>query len=633
MPLLPPLLFCPKCTRYIGVEMRCKYCSYERPNSKRVPKEGQALWQVKTAHEPAGRPCLVGDLLYACDKGGALYAINVTSGEATQLFEGGGAWRSEMIVREKRAYLAARAGSEVVSLNLSLLSGEGRGEVAWRFKTDGHASGVAADERRVYVGDAEGKVYALNDLGARCEEAWPKTSVGQRVSTAPVRWRHLLLVATHHHQGKLIALDASRGQEVWARDLTDRCALSPLLITTKDKASAFVVTEQGKIFNFRLSDGEQEWQRDLKIAINAPPVTDGRFIYLGSNSGKVMALDAAQREPGWVTDLGMGKVGGITVWEGFLFVAGADGALCILDLKSGALLQRHQVAGGITAGPIISPDGMVFVGSGSKGWIALPWHLGGIEWAHTWCVAHKHHLAAAAFSVLCHRADEAERLWLEAKHYDLAARFRAGTAKSKRAAEIFEQATEYYSDSPGRVAAFWINAADQWWREGNSANYERCSKEAAKINPTIAHLRIVDNFNNPQFEAGESGALAVQVQNVGEGEAKEIQFFLGGDLHRIVHGTFEKLPAGQSAFIEFEGLIPTIAGAQRPLTIALQYRDEASEQRTTDFKTQIFVAPPAPGQIVVEGDAGVVVVRVSKDAPPPKVKVKGSVGLVKYEIM
>ena len=345
----------------------------------------------------------------------------------------------------------------------------------------------------------------------------------------------------------------------------------------------------------------------------------------------MIALDAAQREPGWVKNLGMGKIVGLTVWESFLFVGDAAGALCLLDLKSGDVLARCQVAGGITCGPFMLPEGMVLVGSGSNQWRALPCHLGDVEWARAWCVTHKHDLAAAAFSVLCRRADEAERLWLAAKHYDLAARFRAGTAKSKRAAEIFEQATEHYIESPGRVAAFWINAADQWWCEGHTANYERCSKEAAKINPHIAHVRIVEKFNAPQFESGEPGVLAVQVQNVGEGEAKEIQFFLGGDLHKVVQGTFEKLPAGQSAFIEFENLIPTIVG-ERPLTIALQYRDEASEQRQTDFKTTIHVAPPAPG-VVVEEDAGLVVVRVPKDTPPPRIKVKGSVGAVKYEIV
>ncbi len=627
MPLLPPLLFCPKCTRYIGVEMRCKYCGYERPNSKCVPKDGQSLWQVKTAYEPAGRPCLLGDVLYACDKGGMLYAIYVASGEATRLFEGDGAFRSEMIVREKRAYLAARAG-EVVALNLPLPQGEG----VWRFKTDGHASGVAADERRVYVGDAEGKVYALNDLGARCEEAWPKTSVGQRISAASVRWRHLLLVATHHHQGKLIALDVSRGQEVWSRDLHDRCALSPLLVTAKDKASAFVVTEQGKIFSFRLPDGDLEWQNDLKTAINAPPVTDGRFIYLGTNSGKVMALDAAQREPGWVQDFGMGKAVGITVWEGLLFVAGADGALCILDLKSGTLLQRHQVAGGITAGPIISPDGMVFVGSGSKGWIALPWHLGQWRWAAEWSAAHGAPEAAAGFYALCGEEDRAEALWREAKQAERAARWWAGIGESERAAKTFEEAAKHHrTATPGRAAAFWISAADQWLRAEDSTNKERCSKQAALINPNIAHVRIVGKFNAPQFEAGEPGALAVQVQNVGEGEAKEIQFFLGGDLYKVVRGSFEKLPSGQSAFIEFENLIPTKVG-ERPLTIALQYGDAASEQRQTDFRTTVNVAPPAPG-VVVEEDAGLVVVRVPKDAPLPTVRVKGSVGTVKYEVV
>jgi len=118
-----------------------------------------------------------------------------------------------------------------------------------------------------------------------------------------------------------VALDASSGAELWARDLdladytdisqTDPRADGPRSTPTIDGEFVYVYTSQLKLHCLKVSDGSTVWARDFQSELGssnipwenaASPLLVGDLIYLNSNGG-----------PGFL--MALNKLTGSTVWS------------------------------------------------------------------------------------------------------------------------------------------------------------------------------------------------------------------------------------------------------------------------------------------------------------------------------
>lgn len=85
----------------------------------------------------------------------------------------------------------------------------------------------------------------------------------------------------------------------------------------------------------------------------------GGFLYLTSNLGKVIAVDASTGNILWSLDLGVWVSAAPTVQAGVVYVGATNHVLYALDAGSGALLWYYTSQGEILAQPVVD-DGMVF---------------------------------------------------------------------------------------------------------------------------------------------------------------------------------------------------------------------------------------------------------------------------------
>jgi len=85
----------------------------------------------------------------------------------------------------------------------------------------------------------------------------------------------------------------------------------------------------------------------------------GGFLYLTSNLGQVMAVDASTGNILWVLDLGVWVSAAPTVQDGVVYVGATNHVLYALDAGSGALLWYYTSQGEILAQPVVD-EGMVF---------------------------------------------------------------------------------------------------------------------------------------------------------------------------------------------------------------------------------------------------------------------------------
>jgi outer membrane protein assembly factor BamB len=117
-----------------------------------------------------------------------------------------------------------------------------------------------------------------------------------------------------------IALDATSGTELWARDLdiadytdiaqTDPRADGPRSTPTVEGDFLYVSTSQLKLYCLKVADGTPVWSRDFRTELNsqnipwenaASPLLVGDLIYVNSNGGsrRLMALNKADGQTVW----------------------------------------------------------------------------------------------------------------------------------------------------------------------------------------------------------------------------------------------------------------------------------------------------------------------------------------------
>ncbi len=633
-----PTIFCTTCGRYLGAASSCIFCGWERPAALRVPVAGAPLWRLATTAPAEGRPLPVNaavaglptgeaQLVILADRAGALTAVSAADGAILRQWAGGGPVRGALAAQGERAYAARRDG-DLVALDLGRVTGGATPATFERWRFHIPAPGApAADETRIYVGNGEGAVAALNDVGDRAEVAW-RTPVGGRVSLAPVPWRRLLLVATSHAQGQLVALDASRGTIVWTQPLGARAAALLLPVSRKKGAGDQVITltDRGQVRAFRLPDGEPlEWTHQVASGAVVTTIGDDGMVYLGDANGKVIALDpstGAAREAADIDE----AITGLAAWEGLLYVAARGGKLHLIDTIENVEQGCWNAGRPLTAGPAIL-DGAVLVGD-ETGWAALPWHLGQWRWAAARYRGRGNLDAAAACHALANEPEAAERTWLEANAPDRPAWLWTGLGQDQRAAAAFSKAADAVMGLQPSLAAAYLNrAADHLEACDEPAEAAAYRKLAGRLG-RFPHLRLAV-ANLPAGEAGEPMTAAIEVRNLGNAPAERVYFRLGGRLARSVAGELiGPLAAGAGAVLEFEGLIPTASGRER-LTVSVTCQGACSAAVRADASFEFDVAAPKPGAITIEGDAGAVILRTQEGAPPPRVRVKGMAGMVK----
>jgi len=646
-------IFCPTCLRYLGATEGCPFCGWVRPPAERIPEPGQPLWHLPTYSPPAGEPLLAGEALYCADQAGRLYALHSLDGALLWDYDCGSRLRSGFIARGERLYAATRAG-EILALDLTLTPipspNAGRGEPdspfpareggrgvrsIWRFTLSGTPGRLSSDDRLLYIGNSEGTLYALKDAGEGCEVAWHVT-LDQPISAAPVPWRHLLLLATRHHQGQIIAIETRGRQEAWRRPLGGRGAyLLAGRIQSKEQAgdAVIAVTDQGRVSAYSLPDGDPlGWSYQAQGGLVTAPVVGDGLVYLGEGDGRVVALNINNGSARPLANLS-GCVTGLTAWRGLLFAAALPGKVVALDAASSEQAWHWDVPGSLAprAGLAVA-DGLVLVGSAAEGWLALPWHLGDYRWAARCCRAWGDLENAAAFTALSGDASAAEAAWFDAGQAEKAARMWVGIGEDERAGRAFCKAAE---DSrlpyPSLAAAHYHHAADHFEMSGKMQEANDCRQRAGRMG-RFPYLKI-ELLNNSLTEAGLAGTAGVAVRNIGNSPAHQVRFRLGGRLAHLVRGDLQQplLPGSQVEW-EFQDLIP-IAVGRHPLRILLTYADESGALLQAETSPELDIAPPPPGTIQLEKDRiGVIWVRVPKGAPLPVVRSRGD-AIIHYEVM
>jgi outer membrane protein assembly factor BamB len=251
----------------------------------------------------------------------------------------------------------------------------------------------AAMDGRVFAASPDGELSAFD--AASGKPLWQVDSE-LRWSGGPGVGEGTLVVGALN--GQVVAFNPDTGSERWRSRVSSEVISEPAI----GRGLAVVRSNDGRVFAFSSTTGERRWVYDrsipaLTVRGNARPIIEGSTVYLGYDSGTVVALDLNEGRVLWeqVISEGEGKTelermvdidGDMAATASELYVASYRGNIVALDAGSGRPLWTRDMS--VYAGVTLAGDRLLVSDEDGTVW-SLDRRSGASQWrqdglAHRW---------------------------------------------------------------------------------------------------------------------------------------------------------------------------------------------------------------------------------------------------------
>ena len=119
----------------------------------------------------------------------------------------------------------------------------------------------------------------------------------------------------------------------------------------------YVSTDGGEIVALEASSGDTKWERDIGSPSDSAPTVAGDLVYVGTRDHRVLALNGASGLPVWERNVGNIVLGSPIVSNGSLYIGSTNGKLEALDAATGAMRWSAEANGWVVSHPVT--DGSV----------------------------------------------------------------------------------------------------------------------------------------------------------------------------------------------------------------------------------------------------------------------------------
>jgi outer membrane protein assembly factor BamB/tetratricopeptide (TPR) repeat protein len=206
----------------------------------------------------------------------------------------------------------------------------------------------------VYVGSTDGKLYALDAVSG--EEIWPAFATGGEIRGSPAYSGGMVYVASM--DGKLYAIDASTGSKQCESSDIGPIPTTPVVVGDK----VLVGSSAQDLWEFGAADCRTSFTYVTGTPVEVSPAVSDGIMYVPSGN-KLLAIGLGTNEDIWVFgDAEEAIHSAPVVAAGVIYVGSDDGRMYAVDAETGKALWSWQTGGRVRSSPAIA-DGAVFFGS------------------------------------------------------------------------------------------------------------------------------------------------------------------------------------------------------------------------------------------------------------------------------
>lgn len=226
---------------------------------------GDIVWRFEAGHSIWGQPVYQDEVLYVASLDKNLYALNAANGELiwTAVFDdnedgttgSSGSLPSQPVIDGDTIYVSS-FDEKIHAIDLDT------GVEKWSNDAEDVVWGApAVADGRVFYGDINGKIYAVNTAG---EPLWEAQAAGL-IQSAPIVHDGVVYFGSglldndeELDAGELLAFDVESGEEVWRRSVPAAIFTTPAIIG--DELVVAPLNYSALLLVFDLEDGTQTWE-------------------------------------------------------------------------------------------------------------------------------------------------------------------------------------------------------------------------------------------------------------------------------------------------------------------------------------------------------------------------------------
>jgi eukaryotic-like serine/threonine-protein kinase len=344
--------------------------------------DGALQWKFETGSRVTSSPAVHQGLVYFASYDGNIYAVDAKTGVKRWQFSSEGEHRftgrhlhgsdpaAESMPDPFDFYLSSPT---IVADSLYVGSGDGHvyaldaasGALLWKFQTGDvvHASPAVANGL-VYVGSWDSYFYAL-DANSGLERWRFKTGEDHKIANQVGIQSSAAIADGVVYFGcrdsNLYALDAASGAKKWVYSNKGSWVISTPI--AKDGTLYFATSDSGLLHAVDAKTGTLKYSLSFHHwPMFSSPAIAGRNLYIGSNSGTLMAIDLDKRATAWTfsTDGANRNAAALTQRDGDPNYAAAFTDNFYDDLVIG--VSKMLAIGAVLSSPVIERD-MIYFGS------------------------------------------------------------------------------------------------------------------------------------------------------------------------------------------------------------------------------------------------------------------------------
>ena len=260
------------------------------------------------------------------------------------------------------------------------------GKLHWEFKTVsvreteakgkthggiGFETAAAYKNDRLYIGDLDGFFYCVDMDG---NEVWQLQSDGVIHSSANF-YKETVLFGSE--DTKLYALDAKTGAKKWELETADQVRCSVTVVDGR----AFVAGCDGALHTINLDKGEEESSVVIESPTGVTPAVVGDMAFVGTEQAGVLALNWKKAETKWhfSPDGGLATRSSPAVNKDHVVFGSRERTVFSVNPKTGKQNWSKTLKANVDSSPVIVGD-RVFVGSTDGRLYALSLKNGDVLW-------------------------------------------------------------------------------------------------------------------------------------------------------------------------------------------------------------------------------------------------------------
>jgi outer membrane protein assembly factor BamB len=230
---------------------------------------------------------------------------------------------------------ATRSGldGEVVAINADT------GKLRWRLRIGPSESSPLVLDGVVYVGDWNGKLYALSAASGATRWTF---QAGDKIKDAVAYAGGRVYFGSYDHH--VYALNARTGRLFWRATAQQRLGSRGTFYSTPAVAynRVYIGSTDGKVYSFGATSGKLRWSHGTGGYVYSSPAVFEQRVYAGSFTGTLFCFDAATGDVRWTYKTNGPISGSPVVINGVVYVSSLRGRTYGLDPRTGKLLWSFR---------------------------------------------------------------------------------------------------------------------------------------------------------------------------------------------------------------------------------------------------------------------------------------------------